>query len=150
MYNDILNAKYPNAETEKDFPGKVNRAAQFAPYAALTGFGDLVEETARTTEKFIETDDNIKDEINRKIRYIMNNLSDNIKACVTYFVPDIHKNGGAYFTHKGIPVKVKEYEKEIVFKDGLAVPIDNILDIETEKSDSVINVDGQQTELNGN
>ena len=67
MYKDILNTKYPNPETEKSFPHKVNRSAQFAPYAALVGFEDKVKETARLTERRVELDENQKEMVNRNI-----------------------------------------------------------------------------------
>ena len=127
MYKDIINNLYPNRETEKSFPKEVNRAAQFAPYAALKGFEELVAETARTTQKFIEPDEGIKEEINRKLRYLADNADKNLPVTLTYFQKDSRKDGGAYITHTATLLKIKEFEKEIIFADGLVVSIDSIL-----------------------
>ena len=107
-----------------------NRAAQFAPYAALKGFEELVEETARTTQKFIEPDEGIKEEINRKLRYLADNAEKDLLVTLTYFQKDSRKDGGAYINHTGIPLKIKEFEKEIIFDDGFSVSIDSILTLE--------------------
>ena len=131
MYKDIINNPYPNRETEKSFPQEVNRAAQFAPYAALKGFEELVEETGRLTRKFIEPDEGIKEEINRKLRYIADNGDQSLLATITYFQKDSRKEGGAYITYTGTPVRVKEFEKEIVFDDGRVISIDTILSIDS-------------------
>lgn len=130
MYKDIINNPYPNRETEKSFPKEVNRAAQFAPYAALKGFEELVEETARTTQKFIEPDEGIKEEINRKLRYLADNGEKDLLVTLTYFQKDSRKDGGAYVTYTGTPIKIKEFEKEIIFDDGFSVSIDSILTLE--------------------
>ena len=86
-YNDILNMPYPNLEIEKDFPDKILRAAQFAPFAALTGYDEAVEETARLTDAKLELDEYQKAELNDKLQFI-NNSEDNEDVCITYFVPD--------------------------------------------------------------
>ena len=130
MYKDIINNPYPNRETEKSFPKEVNRAAQFAPYAALKGFEELVEETARITRKFIEPDEGIKDGINRKLRYLADNGEKNLLVTLTYFQKDSRKDGGAYVTYTGTPIKIKEFEKEIIFADGFSVSIESILTLE--------------------
>ena len=128
-YNDILNMPYPNPEIEKDFPDKVLHAAQFAPFAALTGYDEAVEETARLTDSKVELDEYQKAELNDKLQFI-NNSEDNEDVCITYFVPDKRKSGGAYITKKGIVLKVREYEKDVVMEDGTEIPIDNIIEIE--------------------
>ena len=134
MYKDILNTPYPNPETEKSFPHKVNRSAQFAPYAALVGFEDKVKETARLTERKIEQDEGIVEELNRKIGYIENtNYSDEV--AITYFKADRLKSGGEYLTHQGFVMKVREYEKEIIFCDGTTIPMEDILNIEIKNSE---------------
>ena len=92
MYKDIINNPYPNRETEKSFPQEVNRAAQFAPYAALKGFEELVAETARTTQKFIEPDEGIKEEINRRLRYLADNGDKSFLTTITYFKQDSQKD----------------------------------------------------------
>ena len=79
QYNDILNMQYPNPEIEKDFPDKILRAAQFAPFAALTGHDEAIKETARLTERKIELGENTKNEIEDKIRKIRKKIA--VMAC---------------------------------------------------------------------
>lgn len=131
-YKDILNTEYPNRETEKDFPDKVNRAAQFAPYAALVGFEDIVHETARLTERKIEPDENQKEIINRNICYVKDNMEQNIKVDITYFVKDELKAGGSYVQEKVVIEKIREFEKEIVLADGRVVEIGDIVSFNIE------------------
>ena len=128
-YNDILNMPYPNPEIEKDFPEKVLHAAQVAPFAALTWYDEAVEETARLTDSKIELDEYQKSDLNDKLQFI-NNSEDNEDVCITYFVPDKRKSGGAYITKKGIVLKVREYEKDVVMEDGTEIPIDDIIEID--------------------
>lgn len=129
QYNDILNMTYPNPEIEKDFPDEILRAAQFAPFAALTGFDEEVEETARLTDSKVELDEYQKAELNDKLMFL-NNSKDDEEVGITYFVPDKKKSGGAYVTKKGIVIKVREYEKDVVMDDGIEIPIDDIFAIE--------------------
>ena len=128
-YNDILNMPYPNTEIEKDFPDKILRAAQFAPFAALTGFDEEVEETARITDSKVELDEYQKAELNDKLLFLINSEDDE-EVSITYFVPDKKKSGGAYVIKKGIVIKVREYEKDVVMYDGTEIRIDDIIAIE--------------------
>ena len=129
QYNDILNMPYPNPDIEKDFPDEILRAAQFAPFAALTGFDEEVEETARITDSKVELDEYQKAELNDKLMFL-NDSEDDEEVSITYFVPDKKKSGGAYITKKGIVLKVREYEKDVVMDDGTEIPIDDIMAIE--------------------
>ena len=128
-YDDILNIQYPNPEIEKDFPDKILRAAQFAPFAALTGYDEAVIETARLTDSKLELDEYTKEELNRKLNYLKEHLDELMETSITYFVPDEKKSGGAYITKKGIVLKIREYEKDVVIDDGTEIPIDDILEI---------------------
>ena len=130
-YNDIINMPYPNPEIEKDFPDKILRSAQFAPFAALTGHDEAIEETARLTDSKVELDEYQKAELNDKIQLINNSDADE-EVSITYFVPDKKKSGGAYITKRGIVLKVREYEKDIVMDDGTEIPIDDIIEINGE------------------
>ena len=129
QYNDILNMPYPNPDIENDFPDEILRAAQFAPFAALTGFDEEVKETARITDSKVELDEYQKAELNDKLMFL-NNSKDDEKVGITYFVPDKKKSGGAYVIKKGIVIKVREYEKDVVMDDGTEIPIDDIFAIE--------------------
>lgn len=129
QYNDILNMPYPNPDIEKDFPDEILRAAQFAPFAALTGFDEEVEETARLTESKIELDEYQKVELNDKLRFL-NDSEGEEEVSITYFIPDRKKSGGAYVTKKGVVLKIRDYEKDIIMNDGTEIPIDDIIAIE--------------------
>ena len=129
QYNDIINMTYPNPEIEKDFPDKILRAAQFAPFAALTGYDEAVEETARLTDSKLELDEYQKAELNDRLQFL-NSSEEDEEVSITYFVPDKRKSGGAYITKKGIVLKVREYEKDVVMDDGTEIPIDDIMAIE--------------------
>ena len=129
QYNDILNMQYPNPEIEKDFSDEILRAAQFAPFAALTGFDEEVEETARLTDIKVELDEYQKAELNDELLFL-NNSEDDEEVSIKYFVPDKKKSGGAYITKKGIVLKIRDYEKDIIMNDGTEIPIDDIIAIE--------------------
>lgn len=132
-YDDILNYQYPNPEIERDFTDKIIRAAQFAPFAALTGHDEAIEETSRLTDDRIELDEYIKDELNRKLKYIRENTG--IFAEITYFAEDNKKSGGEYSKKRGSIKKVREYEKTVVFDDGTSIPMDDIVSIESSDFD---------------
>lgn len=134
QYNDILNMPYPNPEIEKDFSDKILRSAQFAPFAALTGHDEAIEETARLTDSKVELDEYQKAELNDKLQFLSNSDVDE-EVSITYFVPDKKKSGGAYITKRGIVLKVREYEKDIVMDDGSEIPIDDIFAIEGNQFD---------------
>ena len=131
-YNDILNMPYPNSEIEKDFPDKILRAAQFAPFAALTGHDEAVKETARLTDQRIEIDEYAKDELNRRLNYIKEHIEDEQMFSITYFLPDKKKDGGRYVTATDFVVKIKEYENTVVMYDKTEIPIPDILMIESD------------------
>lgn len=133
-YDDILSMPYPNPVIEKDFPDKILRSAQFAPFAALTGHDEAIEETARLTDSKVELDEYQKAELNDKLQFLNNSNIDE-EVSITYFVPDKKKSGGAYITKRGIVLKVREYEKDVVMDDGTEITIDNIMLIEGEHFD---------------
>lgn len=131
-YSDILNMEYPNPEIEKDFPDKILRAAQFAPFAALTGYGAAVNEAARLTESKIELDEYELEILNKKFDYIKNHIGDEQIYSITYFMPDKKKDGGQYVTIAGNIVKIKEFENIVVMADKTEIPIQDILLIESD------------------
>ena len=131
-FQDILNMQYPNPEIEKDFPDKILRAAQFAPFAALTGYDEAVIETARLTDSKLELDEYTKEELNRKLNFLRENIDNLSETSITYFVPDKKKAGGKYVTKKGYIKKIREYESDVVFDDGTEILIDDILYVEND------------------
>lgn len=127
-YRDILNMKYPNPEIERDFPDKILREAQFAPFAALTGYNDAIDEVARQTDRKIGLDEYEIERLNNKLKYL-SEASETDEVVITYYVPDKKKDGGAYVSKSGVVIKVREFEKDIVTDDGTKIPIEDIYSI---------------------
>lgn len=130
-YEDIINLPHQKSKTRKSMP-ILNRAAQFAPFAALTGYDEAVKETARLTDERMELDEYTKDELNRKLLFLQEHTDDEITATITYFVPDERKSGGEYVSLTGTVKKIKEYENVVVLNDDTEIPIQEILLIESE------------------
>lgn len=112
-----------------------DRAAQFAPFAALTGHEEAVKESARLTEEKIELDENEKQLLDQKLQYIREHLTDETKVMITYFEPDCKKAGGKYLEHDGIVKKIKEYDNLIIMENGTEIPITDILKIDFKAGD---------------
>lgn len=130
-YDDIINLTRPKSKHPK--LSIDSRAAQFAPFAALTGYDEQVKETARLTSNKIILDDDALEKINNKLDYINKNFNDNILVNVTYFVPDKRKSGGKYIDIKGHITKIKVVEEYIVIDNKVNVLMNNIIDIEIIK-----------------
>ena len=128
-YDDIIDLPRPKSKHEP-MPMS-DRAAQFSPFAALTGYGDAIDETARLTDRRIELSEEESAELDYKQQYLA--TLDAPTVTVTYFVPDERKSGGAYVTHTGVLKRVDEVESMVVFKDGLRVPLDEVVDINCEQ-----------------
>mgnify|MGYP003217191569 FL=1 len=106
-----------------------NRAAQFSPFAALTGYDDALRETARLTDRFIELDEDRKQEIDRQLYYIHEHLIQKPPVKITYFVPDSQKDGGSYRTLEGHVQKINETAGKICMNDT-EIPINKIYQID--------------------
>lgn len=130
-YDDIINLPCP---TSKRHPrmAMIDRAAQFAPFAALTGYDDAITETGRLTGTKLELSEETKERIDLKINYLIDNIEENPEITVTYFVPDKRKSGGEYLTVTGKLKKIDGYEQTLLMMDGLKISIFEILSIESE------------------
>lgn len=106
------------------------RAAQFSPFAALTGYEDAVEETARLTDARLELSEDMKTILNEKMQMIVDNWDAEPIVTITYFVPDKKKEGGAYVDVTGIVKEIDEYERCIVLADKKKIPIEQVRAIE--------------------
>jgi len=110
-----------------------DRAAQFSPFAALTGHSDAVDETARLTESEILLDDTVISEINEQLQYLQKQLTegtaDSMSVNITYYIPDERKAGGQYVTVRSAIKKIDNYTQTIHMKDGTAIPMGNIKSI---------------------
>lgn len=130
-YDDIINLSRPISKKYKTM-SLYDRAAQFAPFAALTGHEDEIKETARLTNNKIELDEDEKIILNEKIKYIMMNMDKDIQVKITYFVPDEKKTGGEYRTKSGIVKKVDEYGRRIIMNDRQIIEMDCVIEIEID------------------
>lgn len=128
-YDDILDLPHPISKTHPQMP-VADRAAQFAPFAALTGHGEAVRETARPTEKRIELDEDSKAVLDAKLQSIRKQLESEPIVTITYFVPDKKKQGGMYVTVTGSVKKLQGYERSMILTDGTKIPVDEIVEIE--------------------
>ena len=130
-YDDIINLQYP---TSKKHPrmAMTDRAAQFSPFQALTGYASAIKETARLTDQWSDLDETIKAELNEKLRFLVDQIPNPLEASFTYFVPDQLKDGGEYVTKRGSIKKVDPIEQLIVLTDGCTILINSITAIEIE------------------
>ena len=128
-YDDIINLPHHKSATRRHMP-LADRAAQFAPFAALTGYDDAVRETARLTERKTELDEYEKEKINSKLQYIREHIDKGLCIEVTYYIPDEKKSGGAYVTKCGRVERILGFERTIVFDDKTEVLIDSILSLD--------------------
>ncbi len=135
-YDDMIDLAHHLSGTHPHMPVE-DRAAQFAPFAALTGHHEAVRETARLTEERIEIDENCKAVLDGKLQNIYEHLDLEPSVSITYFVPDPKKPGGAYVTVSGCVRKIREHERTVVLTDGTEIPIDEITDIVEGKEDPI-------------
>lgn len=125
-YDDIINLPHHVSDYHKPMP-MANRAAQFAPFAALSGHDDAIAETIRLTEAFKELTDDEKIHISRKLLVAMENDS---WIHITYFIPDKTKTGGSYKRVGGSIKKWDEYDKTLILSDGNIIPVQFISEVE--------------------
>ena len=103
------------------------RAAQFAPFAALTGHGAAIQEAARLTDRRIELAESSKDVLNEKLRAIHAVIDQQPDVTITYFESDLRKDGGAYITHTGCVKRINRLDSTIVLCDGTVIPLREII-----------------------
>lgn len=127
-YDDIINLPH-HVSVKHPRLSKEQRAAQFAPFAALTGYGDAIKETARITEDRIEIDEEEKKKIDNKIIELKSKINNKPKVTITFFIPDIKKSGGEYVTIIGNLRRIDEYNKLLILEDKKKIPIEEIIEI---------------------
>ena len=126
-YADIINLPRPTSTKHPPMP-MLNRAAQFSPFAALTGYDAAVNETARLTDEKIELDEYAKSMLSDKLQILAEHIDDLPEVT---FEPDKKKSGGAYVCVTGIVKEIDEYERIVVLEDGTKIPIHQIYEIES-------------------
>ena len=133
-YDDIIDLPYKKS-TRHAHMSTHDRAAQFAPFAALTGYGEAVEETARFTDSKIELAEDKIAEINEVLAELKNALDRPLdedelpEVELDYFVQDKLKQGGKYISYKGAAYKIDEHEKKLRLSKGTWIRIEDIFDI---------------------
>lgn len=109
-----------------------SRAAQFAPFAALTSYGEVVAETARHTSPKVEMMEDDRELLDRKLSILFSNLAERPTVSITYFQPDAHKEGGSYLTVTGVVKFIRDSERMILMDNGKRIGVDSIIDLEGE------------------
>ena len=135
-YDDIINMPHHVSETHPHM-SMHDRAAQFSPFAALTGHGDAVKETARLTDVKSElTEDEISG-INQKLKFLTEHAGERPEITVEYFVPDERKSGGAYITVMGNFRRIAEAEGHLILTNGDRISLNDISRIEGKVFDKM-------------
>ena len=129
-YDDIIDLPHHVSERHPQM-SMYNRAAQFAPFAALTGHNAAITEAARLTEAEQELSESDAEVLNRKLAYLQS-LDEKPTISVTYFVPDDKKEGGSYHTSTGIVKSVEPDKVVLQFEDGTGIPFIRNKDIDGE------------------
>lgn len=135
-YDDIISLPHHVSATRPHMTAG-DRAAQFSPFAALTGYDAAIKETVRLTDKKLELDESMKDALSRRLQIIADRMKKRPEISITFFQPDMKKSGGAYVTAIGTVKKIDEYERIVVMTDGTAIPIDEIISIDGRIFESV-------------
>ena len=127
-YDDIINYPHHQSKTHSKM-SLYDRSAQFAPFAALSGYGEAINETGRYVDQKRELDESEKEEISMILNNINNSIKDNPKITVIYFVKDKKKNGGSYLSYIGQVKRIDLDNRQVVFLDTKKINIEDITSI---------------------
>lgn len=130
-YDDILGLPHHVSAVHPQM-SMAERAAQFSPFAALTGYGDAVRETERLTDELADLDESCREDLDRKLALLQENLSRQPEVVILYFEPDLRKAGGEYRSAEGRVKKIDIYERSLIMSDGLRLPMEHIMQIDGE------------------
>lgn len=134
-YEDIIYQPH-HVSTRHPQMSLADRAAQFAPFAALTGHDEAIRETARRTDSFVELSEEQREKLDKRLQMLLAEMRENPlqepEIRVTYFQSDAKKEGGSYVVISGNIKKVDRYQRQLVFMDGTALPMENLFSIEGE------------------
>lgn len=128
-YDDIIDLPHHVSATRPHMELS-DRAAQFSPFAALTGYESAVREAARLTDQRVELDENAREALDKKLAVLEGQLAERPGVTVTYFVPDERKEGGSYVTVSGRVKRIRGDEGTLVFEDGRRVGVGDIVDMD--------------------
>ena len=127
-YDEIMGLPHHVSKTRPQMPMS-DRAAQFAPFAALTGYDSAIKETGRLTNERIELDEDALTALNVKYQFLMDALDEEPEIKITYFKPDERKAGGEYVSAIGAVKMVDDFERLITMQDGTRIPMDDVYDM---------------------
>ena len=127
-YDDIINLPHPTSKRFSRMPLE-ERAAQFSPFAALTGYDAVIRETARLTDRRVELDECRRQELDAALRDLAARLDSRPEVLVTFFLEDTRKEGGEYVHVSGRLKKIDSFSRVLVLEDGTIIPIDDILEL---------------------
>lgn len=130
-YEDIINLP-PHISKKHPQPTMMDRAARFAPFAAITGYEEMVLEEARVTEARIDLDEGALSLLNEKLNMVQEFLDEEPEIKITYFEPDKKKSGGAYIDITGTVKRIDEYECLVIMTDGRKIRIEDIYSLESD------------------
>lgn len=128
-YDDIISLPH-HQSTVHPHMSALDRAAQFSPFAALTGHEAAIRETAQLTDQRPELDETKKEELDGRLQLIRECLSMEPEVAVTYFVPDARKEGGSYLHTVGKVKKLDDTGRKVIMADGTSIPMDDICEME--------------------
>ena len=127
-YDEIMELPHHVSKTRPQMPMS-DRAAQFAPFAALTGYDSAIKETGRLTDERVELDEEALTALDRKYQLLIEALDDAPEVTIIYFRPDERKAGGQYVSATGTVKKVDTFGRRILLQDGTRIPLDSIFDL---------------------
>lgn len=130
-YDDILHLPHPTSKRHPRMP-IVDRAAQFSPFAAITGHKAAIEETARVTDRRIELDEDAKEQLDQTLQLLLERIDEQPEITVTWFSPDKKKAGGQYHTATGKLKRIDTQESRLILTDGTQIPLEDLLRIRSE------------------
>mgnify|MGYP000851678911 CR=1 FL=1 len=127
-YDDIIEFPHHVSDSRPQM-SRIDRAAQFSPFAALTGYETAVRETARLTDARKELDENVRAILDDKLQIIQEHLTEQPELTITYFKPDERKSGGSYIDITGCVKKIDFFEYKVIMQDGMEISVEDIFEI---------------------
>lgn len=128
-YDDIIRLPHHVSAVHPQMD-RAARAAQFSPFAALSGYEDAIEETGRLTERRIELSEDEKALLDEKLKQLQQRIAEHPRARITYFVPDVQKEGGSWVSVTGVVKRIDAVGHIILLQDGTAIPAGDIVEME--------------------
>ena len=127
-YDDIIDLPHHQSKSRPHMPVS-DRAAQFAPFAALTVYGEAIRETTRLTDQRIELSESQIAELDWRLGELLSRIEEKPRITVTYFIADERKTGGKYVTCSGVLNKFDESNRILYLEDGTKIPLKDIIEI---------------------